>query len=351
MPSGVSLERRAPICNAGVENFVRDRHLSQHKRKVTQSRTTINNVWSAEEENKLQKAKRNVKRDHVQGERFASIEKENLRLLQKMNEIDQRGVAKAQVRTVLPPVKSAVSRCSSLPPCGAGSRSGARVRELQRIDAENQKFLSRLSGAKSSINLPKLDEAHRAQQAFMRMRCERPKPEWKELYPPMVIPVKLPEEEEPAIDVDCERLQRLQDQMRMRLEAEEHLEPSSPTDARQEKDADADGGIIGGDGEQTIEELEAELERFGGRIPASSQALVDELMAQDLKDKEQAAHLADQLKQKDDAEEDAAVAAYDAKEAAAKAFLAAEAVGYCGVDAGFMGYADVVRTRPNPLWD
>merc|ERR1712048_1274815 len=104
-------------------------------------------------------------------------------------------------------------------------------------DAENQKFLTRLNGAKSSINLPKLDKAHQKQQAFMRMRCERPKPEWRVLFPPHVMAPK-PEivEDEDPIDVDVERLQQLQEHLRGRLEAEETLDPSSPSAQREAAD-------------------------------------------------------------------------------------------------------------------
>ncbi|CAK9059175.1 unnamed protein product [Durusdinium trenchii] len=44
-------------------------------------------------------------------------------------------------------------------------KAGARVKELQRIDAENQRLLKRLQGTKAAVNMSKLDKEHKVRAA------------------------------------------------------------------------------------------------------------------------------------------------------------------------------------------
>merc|ERR1719237_780388 len=78
-----------------------------------------------------------------------------------MQEIDGKGGARATK-----------ARSSSLPAQGRGSNSGARTRELRRIDAENQKLLRRLRSTKASVSVSQLEEEHRAKRGLVRLRCE-----------------------------------------------------------------------------------------------------------------------------------------------------------------------------------
>lgn len=154
----------AVVCNKQVEKFLHDRRLDVHKSKIGRSRSTINNCWSEREEVRLQASRRNAKRHQVVGDRYSGIEKENFRLLQKMQEIDHRGAAPSKGKP------DAKSRCASLPPVGVGSRIGARIQEARRIDQENQRLLKNMKAAKPSVNLRKLSEEHNSQQAIMQMR-------------------------------------------------------------------------------------------------------------------------------------------------------------------------------------
>eukprot|EP00435_Cladocopium_sp_Y103_P009329 s47_g2.t1 len=61
-----------------------------------------------------------------------------------------------------------------MPDCAAG----ARVKELQRIDAENQRLLKRLQSTKAAVNMSKFEKDHQVQQRYMKMHCEHPKEDW-----------------------------------------------------------------------------------------------------------------------------------------------------------------------------
>lgn len=348
MAPGVSLGR-APVCCAAVENFVNDRHLKALQRKVSQSKTSIKNNWTQEEERRLQTSKRNVKREQVQGDRFASIERENMRLLVKMQEIEHRGPAKAAAQAMLGKPPPGCARGGSLPPVGTGSKSGARNRELRRIDEDNQRLLRRLQGAKSSVCLPKLEEQHQARQKVMRMRCEIQKPEWKEQYPapkilPQLFPGRLQQPPSPGafeeqIDAECERLLALQEQLRSKADLQDALSEfaalpeaaqegtSSPSNGQVQSPMSDAGGLDGFD--------EGML---GGRIPASSQAIVDSLLAEDAAAR---GNFAGQLGESTAEAQDSEEAANAAKDAAQNALLMARALD-TGGDGGWLGYGDVV---------
>merc|ERR1712060_487253 len=186
----------------------------------------------------------------------------------------------------------------------------------------------------------------------MRMRCAIQKPEWKDLFPPHVMATKEVPTVEPVapIELECENLQRLQDQLRWRAEAEEELERQACDEAANETAAQDDAELSAPRNDDSpLSSDHIEIERFGGKIPASSQAIVDELMANDLRDRERAVHLSEQVKQKEQSDEDAEAAAAEAQDAAAKALLAAQALDYGGNE--MMEYGDVVKSRLNHVWD
>lgn len=295
MAPGIALERKAPIACAAVENFVRDRQYNAHRRNVSRSRTTIDNTWSSREEQKLQVSRVNVKKLQVNQDRFTDIEKENIRLLARMQDIDRQGVVKAAGGII---VGTGPARCSSVPAMSApGSRVGQRVKELKRIDAENQRLLKRLQGTKATVSMTKLDEAHKVQQKFMRMRCERQHPDWKE-----DLPLPMAKAEEPTEDVVEEQ----------------------GTD----EDAEECDSPLGSE--------KSMHSPFAGVIPKASQALVEELMAAYQRDKDEAAQL--------DLDVEAAVAA--AKEKAAAAFREASAIDADVLNEDIvLGYNDVVQKR------
>lgn len=358
---------RMPVCSA-VEDFVRRRHLDQHKQKISRSKSLINNSWSVREETKLQTSRHNAKKEQVLEDRFSSIERENMRLLSRMQEIEQRSAAKAAANLLLGPPRlpPACQRSASLPASGIGSKMTARVRELQRIDAENQRMLKRLQGAKPSVNMKQFDDLHKEQQRYMKMRCEIPKDEWlkEREKESSAIAINLarkaaertaallgpePESIEPPgpTDAECRRLLHLQDNLRRKMENvmadEAHDERQDDIhDDAQEAAALEDEEQISSRQQNGVEGLEAKpvrkrftmdpgINSIGGVIPEHSKNLVEQLLAEYAKDRE------------DDDEDDVESAAANAKAAAFAAFRQAEAIHIPHED--LLGYDRVIRSN------
>jgi len=335
MAPGAAIDQKRPACNERVEDWVRQRHLEAHKHKVARSRSLINNQWSVREETKLQPTRsRNAKKEQMDEERYTNIEKENRRLLTRMQEIERRGTQKAAASLVLG-VKA--PRPGSLP---AGSRAGARVKELQRIDAENQRLLKRLQSTKAAVNMSKFDKDYQVQQRYMKMHCEHPKEDWlleraqqqSLLAAQMAVraaskalPPPVSKEPPGPTDAECDRILRLQDSLRKRVEGDDdELE----LEQVREDDQDALGLLE----ERPVARPRPKLiGEHAGFLPDTSHSLVEQLMAQYA-----------QLQEDEDEDTEAAVA--EAKAAANAAFRKAEALDVASDDA-MLSYEKVVQTR------
>lgn len=335
MAPGQAIERGAPVCCGAVEDFIRERHLNAHRRKVAESRTKIQNKWTGREEERVQASRRNVKREQVQDDRFAEIERENCRLLVRMHQIERRGPAKAAAQLALagpaPSRGAGSTRSSSVP---AGSHTTARERELRRIDAENQRLLKRLQGAKSSVNLAKYDNDYSRQQKVMRMRLEHPNDvarqeakaanmALKERF--VSVPMMDPMDEEFARLLQLK--QHLQGQADAGSETNEEdvptLRPNDFGDVDEEASRPASsssGAGTPGGGRRAAGRAPASPARTydAGVMPAHSRAIVEELMA----------YHAQEAKHYEDAEEEADAA----KAAAEEAFRAAVAIDVASTD-------------------
>ncbi|CAE8614670.1 unnamed protein product, partial [Polarella glacialis] len=99
-----------------VEDFVRQRHLDAHKRKVARSQSTISTRWEVREESKLLPRRQNPKKEQLMEDRFSNIERENMRLLNRMQEIEHKGVSGAPACAGTAPARSSSVRSA------AGSR-------------------------------------------------------------------------------------------------------------------------------------------------------------------------------------------------------------------------------------
>jgi len=356
MAPGMALDTKRPKCSDQVEELMRRKHLEAHKRNIARTKSTICNQWSVREELKLAPARRNAKKELVAEERYSSIEKENRRLLGRMQEIERKGSQKAAAHLVLGSGPS-MQRSASVP--AAGSRASTRNKELRRIDAENQRLLKRLQGAKSSVDLAAKEQSYQVQQGYMKMRCEHQKEDWilervqneallaahlKERAaarapPPEPAPISI----EPAgpSDAECIRLLHLQDKLRARAEdAEEGGEELPEGEHLQEGGDESEEAVAaraleeaeGADGEPSATpKKERTALSYAGLIPEASEKLVDKLMAE---------YAEQQAKD----EEDSLAAADDAKAAAAAAFREAEALDVASEDV-FLSYERVVQQR------
>lgn len=348
MAPGTCVDRNRPACCAAVESFVAAKHRDAHKQKVSRARSLVNNGWSVREETKLQASRRNVKNDQQQDHRYADIERENMRLLIRMQEIDQRREAErrrggerhqraeactaaAQIVLGVPqkvvPTRC-ISRSASVPCKGRGSNEDARMRELRRIDNENQRMLKRLQTTRPTVSNKSFEDQHNAQQKVMRMRQERgPR------MPPSLVPLPFSAKPENDVDEDEERIQGLHAALQRRVEELEHMDdvavsddgalpPVTPPSARSEASRSA---AEPGDACEIIDRPDAieRREYVGGQLPEHSRALVEKLM-EELGDLENKAAAPEQYQRETSppAEEDVD----DDKDAVARILAAADAL-------------------------
>lgn len=342
MAPGIPAERQAPVVNVNVENFVRDKHFQEHKRKVSKTRTLIDNTWSEREEQRLQTSRRNGKREQIMEDRCHGIEKENLRLLMRMQEIERRGSSARAAGAML---VGCSGRSSSVPTNpsvtgGPGSRVSARVKELRRIDAENLRLLRRLQGAKSSINMPHLLESHKEQQRVMRLRCEHQHPEWKEDMLKSQHKMQLCARGQRLAEVspeeaDVHRIALMQERLRYKAEEDETDLLDDEVDVltqvilrrgSQRRETEIPPIAAEGSGAAPEGESPSGVPKFAGVIPKRSRALAEELLAEHLWEAEEV--------------KDTEAEATAAKEAAAAAMREVAAFDSCSE---LLGYGDVVQ--------
>lgn len=347
MAPGISVDRGHAISCAAVENFMRQRHLDAHKGKIARSKSTVSNQWSVQEETKLGPSRgMNAKKVQKQEEKYFGIERENRRLLGRMQEIERRGPSQAAAKLVMGP-----SRSNSLPAISAaGSRSGQKVKELRRIDAENQRLLKKLQGAKPSVSMAKNDESWQVQQRYMRMHCDKQKESWieerareqAELAAAMAQRAAVrqpagPVSEEPAgpSDAECIRLLYLQDELRQKAAAAAADEEGSDMAEEEnlvaeDEQQDGSDAVEPNQEEARDQQVEAAF-RYAGVIPENSKNMVEELLAEYAKEQERE-------------ELDSVEAAKVAKLAAEIAIRQAEAIDVSSDDV-FLSYDRVVRNR------
>lgn len=359
MTPGISLDRQAPKCNLAVENFLNQRHQEVHRRNVDNSKTKIKNTWTAREEERIHASRRNLKREQVQSEGFSRIEKENLRLLVRMNDIETRGPAKAAAMLTLGTGSSRSS--SSLPPPGLASKSTQKVRELKRIDFENQRMLKRLQCAKSSVDVKKSEQAHAKQQQIMRMRMENPndaRMSEARAANRALLPPRLPTPD-PTHDDECDRLMQLRNQLLARagldIPKEDDEESQGEASLRRSRSCGEFGSRLGtpstgaaaGAGDDGAHHLSksrqpsparaarSPLAIFSaGTIPQNSKDIVEKLFAEHRREAK--------------TEEENEAEVEDAKEAAAAALRAAEAIDLSSIDVmgrgeDFLSYGNIIQ--------
>lgn len=285
MAPGAALDRNRPACCNAVESFVQNRHKDEHRRKVSGARSLINNSWSVREESRIQASRRNVKREQVQDDRFSNIERENMRLLLRMQEIDKRSerescsapAGKGGARRFVMAGNALVAaaapgrnmpRSNSVPAgAGRGSNFDHRLKEMRRIDDENQRLLRRLRGTKSTVNNSRMEDQHRAQQKLMRMRQEH--------GPKLVQRGPLPFDPLPpqsAAELENERVCNLHSELERRLAALEIEEDRAQTDDELPSPCGSEGSPVGD---------RPRRQYLGGDIPEASRALTEALMGSD----------------------------------------------------------------------
>mmetsp|Transcript_62261 Transcript_62261/g.148593 ORF Transcript_62261/g.148593 Transcript_62261/m.148593 type:complete len:379 (+) Transcript_62261:45-1181(+) len=334
MAPGCAIERHAAVCNAEVEDFLRNNRQKEHRRKVERARSELKTGWSAGEVDKLQFLHQNAKKDRLREDRLGVIERENHRLLSRMHEISKRprqgGLGKMTAQMVLGAPGTSGARSSSAPHIRKQTITPARMAELRRIDEENKRILKRIQGAKPSINRAKLDEAASQQQKLMRMRCEQPGPR--------TAPQRVAKEQEDLVYYDTPRddIDLQQELANLGNNPSFIAAPSNEVLAHEMQMAleganPSEAACISDLAGEPIEEHAAEPARkpqLGGEIPLASRMLTEALMQE---------HFGDHLPTSPAAQVDSGgvppeeggdweAEAAAAKEAAQKAFRQAQAL-------------------------
>lgn len=302
-----------------------DKRNDVHRGNLTRVRSGINNGWSSREEQRLAPSRRNAKKDQIQADRNRDIDKENIRLLLRMHEIDSHKRTERRSASVPPPPRDRA----------AGSNNGARMKELNRIDAENKRMLGRLRTATSSVSISKLEEQHKSQQRIMQMRCceepmQNPRAVRVQGRPPMVprsasasrLPPLVPSGQSPSSEDRCALEEDL---------GSERSGGSRPASGSRGYLHDADANSPAPAPRQTTPRLHEGS--MGLNLPEASRRLAARLLAAD------------------DAEREAAESAASAKEAANRAFRDA-----CSMETGdgdpledMLGYNEAVRLHGDAM--
>jgi len=330
---------------------MQNRHQEVHKRNLSIAKTKIRNKWSDREEERIAASRRNVKREQVIEDRYNNIERENLRILVRMQEIEHRGPAKAAASLALAGSAS-VRASSSLPPPGAGSKATQRVKELRRIDSENQRMLKRLQTVKGSVDRSQTEKQFKHQQKIMRMGMQNPNEvRMSEVRQAnrSLLPPRLPTPD-PAMDEEVERLIRLRDSLLGKVEEPvEDLAATHPDDGGDNemmRRSRSCGSTFGS------RQVSRQGSREGSRPPTGQQQRTPAARArspltkfsagvipQNSKDIVEALFAAHQREERE--EEDLDDDAEDAKDAAARALRDAQAIDVAGGDE-ILSYGNLV---------
>jgi len=105
--------------------------------------------------------KKNLKREQMMEERYATIERENRLLLEKMSAIMQGGHG----------IDNRLRKPANV---GNSMNKSFRKKELQRITQENQAILRRIQACEPSLNRAIWEEDRRQNEKLLRNICENP---------------------------------------------------------------------------------------------------------------------------------------------------------------------------------
>lgn len=352
MAPGPPIDRRRPACCGAVESFVHARHRDAHRRKVSDARSLINNGWSAREEERLQPSRRNAKHEQLQEDRFTNIERENMRLVLRMHEIDGRAPehhpdlkTAAQIVLGMPAVPAPTQssartpRCSSLPAMGKGSNENGRMRELRRIDVENRRMLQRLQGAKATLSNNRLEQQHQVQQHVMRMRQES-----ASRMPGSRPPLPFDAQKAPALDLRRDHVEDLHAEMLHRLQEmdkqEGHFENGASQAATPRSVCSPSSATIPSTSRQEGVSCVGRSEFMCGQMPNHSRLMVEQMMDEFQESFKPTSLPVDEV-MPDDAND---------KNAVASLMAAAEALDSHALEAtGYLSYEHVVERSRNYL--
>lgn len=128
-----------------------------HKKRIRSMKACIDNKAPKRPTH----MKKNLKREQMMEERYATIERENRLLLEKMSAIMQGG-------------HGIDNRLRKPDNVGTSMNKSYRKKELQRITQENQAILRRIQACEPSLNRAVWEEDRRQNEKLLRNICENP---------------------------------------------------------------------------------------------------------------------------------------------------------------------------------
>ena len=128
-----------------------------HKKRIRNMKAAIDNKAPKRPTH----MKKNLKREQMMEERYATIERENRLLLEKMSAIMQGGHG----------IDNRLRKPANV---GSSMNKSYRKRELQRITKENQAILRRIQACEPSLNRAVWEEDRRQNEKLLRNICENP---------------------------------------------------------------------------------------------------------------------------------------------------------------------------------
>ena len=128
-----------------------------HKKRIRNMKAAIDNKAPKRPTH----MKKNLKREQMMEERYATIERENRLLLEKMSAIMQGG-------------HGIDNRLRKPDNVGTSMNKSYRKKELQRITQENQAILRRIQACEPSLNRAVWEEDRRQNEKLLRNICENP---------------------------------------------------------------------------------------------------------------------------------------------------------------------------------
>lgn len=158
------MDRSIPTSSKLISNRIQDRNRHIHLLKLNSIKSTVN----SEPPKHFDHLKTNKKKNKIAEEQLTKINRENQRLLDKVNNDTKSGY---------------ISPRSALEVINKGSLNrNQRINDLIRISVENQNIMQRLGSKKSTYNIQAWDDDAKKHDVYLRNISEYPVVlnEWKD---------------------------------------------------------------------------------------------------------------------------------------------------------------------------
>eukprot|EP00762_Andalucia_godoyi_P008362 ANDGO_07329.mRNA.1 hypothetical protein GUITHDRAFT_150959 len=151
--------RAQPIQSRVLHERWQEKQYKAHRAKLSTVKPTVDNKSPP----RFRHMQLNLKRAQVEEERYATIERDNRRLLQRMTDIMTLEKSDSETGMTKPGMAG-----------DGGLHRAARRRELERITAENQWILDRIQHTRPDYSRVQLEEEFRRNEALAKSIAQLP---------------------------------------------------------------------------------------------------------------------------------------------------------------------------------